>query len=167
MKNLSKVVFLLGFWSLPNATYAMCPVCTVAVGAGIGLSRWLGVDDTITGLWVGAIMISLAMWTNVWLEKRKFRFPARDFLVYAAYIAAIFIPLYYKDILGHPLNRLWGADKLSLGMAIGAVVFYLMAGLYLNMKKRNNNRAHFPFQKIAMTVGVLAVLSGVFYFITK
>jgi len=167
MKNLPRVVFLLGFWAAPSAAYAMCPVCTVAVGAGIGLSRWLGVDDTITGLWVGAITISLAMWTNIWLEKRKIRFHGRDILVYAVYIAAIFIPLYYKDILGHPLNRLWGVDKLALGMALGAVVFYLAAGLYLTMKKRNNNRAHFPFQKIAMTVGVLAVLSGVFYFITK
>lgn len=33
---------------------AVCPVCTVAVGTGVGLSRWLGVDDTITGLWLGA-----------------------------------------------------------------------------------------------------------------
>lgn len=167
MKNLQRLVFLLASLAIPNAAYAMCPVCTVAVGAGIGLSRWLGVDDTITGLWVGAITISLAMWTNIWLEGRKIRFPGRDPLVYIAYIAVIIIPLYYKDIMGHPLNKLWGIDKLALGMAVGAVVFYLTAGMYLLMKKRNNNRAHFPFQKIAMTVGVLAILSGVFYFITK
>lgn len=159
-------IFLLSLFA-PSAAYAMCPVCTVAVGAGIGLSRWLGVDDTITGLWVGAIIISVSMWTINWLEGRKIKFFARDLLVYLIYVLTIFVPLYWKDIIGHPLNRLWGIDKLALGMAIGAVVFYLTAGTYLMMKKRNNNRAHFPFQKIAMTVGVLALLSGVFYFITK
>ena len=167
MKNLPKIILLLSVWAPPHAAYAMCPVCTVAVGAGIGLSRWLGVDDTITGLWVGAITISLAMWTNLWLEGRKIRFPGRDLLVYSAYIAMIIIPLYYKDIMGHPLNKLWDVDKLALGMIIGAVTFYLTAGTYLLVKKRNNNRAHFPFQKIAMTVGTLTVLSVVFYYLTK
>ena len=26
-----------------NAAKAVCPICVVAVGAGLGLSRWLGV----------------------------------------------------------------------------------------------------------------------------
>ena len=37
---------------------ALCPVCAIAVGAGIGVSRWLGVDDTITGVWVGGLIVS-------------------------------------------------------------------------------------------------------------
>jgi len=36
-----------------NQVFAVCPVCTVAAGAGVGLSRWLGIDDIIIGLWVG------------------------------------------------------------------------------------------------------------------
>jgi hypothetical protein len=166
MKNFQRLIFLLGLF-VPGTAYAMCPVCTVAVGAGIGLSRWLGVDDTVTGLWIGAIIISMSMWTINWLEKKKIKFIIRDLSVYAVYIAAIFIPLYYKDIIGHPLNQLWGIDKLALGMAVGAVAFYLTAGMYLAMKKRHDNHAHFPFQKIVMTVGILILLSGIFYLVTK
>ena len=52
-KAISKAVLALGlFFAIPAK--AICPVCTVAVGAGIGLSRWLGIDDSITGLWIGA-----------------------------------------------------------------------------------------------------------------
>jgi len=38
---------------------AVCPICTVAVATGIGFSRWLGIDDTITGLWIGGLTVSL------------------------------------------------------------------------------------------------------------
>ena len=53
---------------LPSQTLAFCPVCTIAIGAGIGLSRWIGVDDGITGLWVGGLIISLIIWFLSWLE---------------------------------------------------------------------------------------------------
>ena len=34
-----------------SAAGAVCPVCTVAVGAGLEGARLLGVDDVITGIW--------------------------------------------------------------------------------------------------------------------
>jgi len=30
---------------ISTKVYAICPVCTVAVAGGVGLSRWLGIDD--------------------------------------------------------------------------------------------------------------------------
>ncbi len=36
-----------------NSAQAICPICTIAVGAGVGFSRYLGIDDTIAGLWIG------------------------------------------------------------------------------------------------------------------
>src|SRR3972149_8560098 len=103
MKNLSKVVFLLGFWALPSAAYAMCPVCTVAVAAGIGLSRWLGVDDTITGLWIGGLIVALIWWTINWLNKKNIRFKGRKILVVIGYLVLIILPLHFMKILWHPL----------------------------------------------------------------
>jgi hypothetical protein len=35
---------------VPNFVLAQCPVCTVAIGVGVGLCRYLGIDDLITGL---------------------------------------------------------------------------------------------------------------------
>ena len=48
---------------------AVCPICTVAAATGIGFSRWLGIDDTITGLWIGGLTVSLK---SIGLERKIF-----------------------------------------------------------------------------------------------
>ena len=47
----------------------MCPVCAVAVGFGLGLSRWLKIDDAISGLWIGALIVSLSFILAKWTRK--------------------------------------------------------------------------------------------------
>ncbi|NCN24489.1 hypothetical protein CO101_00110 [Candidatus Berkelbacteria bacterium CG_4_9_14_3_um_filter_39_23] len=148
-------------------TLAICPVCTVAVGAGIELSRWLGVDDTITGLWVGAFVVSVSWWTIGWLKKKKAKIPGKIIWVPAIYLLTIYYILLTQHFLFIPSNMLWGIDKLILGASIGALVFFWTATLYLTMKKKNNNKPHFPYEKIAMIVGGLIILSVIFYLITK
>ena len=66
MKSLLKLVsfsFLLTAFIVPVA-FAVCPVCTVAVGAGLEGARLLGVDDVITGIWAGGLTLSLFFWTK-------------------------------------------------------------------------------------------------------
>lgn len=147
------------------AARAVCPVCTVAVCATVGLSRWLGVDDTITGLWVGGLTISLIAWTINWLNSKNIRFFMRQPLIVLGYGLLILGPLYYYNMIGQPFNKLWGMDKLLLGIIIGAIGFIF--GVWLNsyLKKKNNNQVYFPFQKVVFPVGVLLILSGVFYLI--
>ncbi len=53
----------------------------MAVAAGIGLSRWLGIDDTITGLWIGGLIISLAIWTINWIIKKNIYFKGRKIII--------------------------------------------------------------------------------------
>ena len=69
----------------------VCPVCTVAVGAGVGILRGLGVDDVITGLWFGALIVSSIMWFINWLNKKNIHFLFRKILVIIIFYA-IFIP---------------------------------------------------------------------------
>ncbi|MCX6758247.1 MAG: hypothetical protein NTX14_00895, partial [Candidatus Nealsonbacteria bacterium] len=69
MKN-GLTVFIASFiFSLLTArpALAVCPICTVAVGAGLGLSRWFGIDDSISGLWIGGLIVSFILWTIDWL----------------------------------------------------------------------------------------------------
>ena len=33
--------------------HSVCPVCTIAVGAGLEGARLIGIDDIITGIWAG------------------------------------------------------------------------------------------------------------------
>lgn len=146
---------------------AFCPVCVVAVGAGVGLSRYLKIDDTVTGLWVGGLLVAISGWTVNFLTKKKWVFPGMTVLVPLAYYAMVVAPLYRSEIIGHPLNKLWGIDKLILGIAIGSV--FLLAGhmLYVYLKKNNGGHAHFPFEKIVLPVAPIVILSAVFYFITR
>lgn len=161
-------VSLLGFVLLASATktLAFCPICTFAVAGGVGLSRWLGIDDTITGLWIGAFIVSTVMWTNAYLKSRGLKFFGYQAIVTILYYALIFIPLYKYQILGHHLNRLWGIDKLLLGTAIGSVGFLLGIIGYNSIKKKRG-KAHFHFQKIVMAILPIIILSAIFYFVTK
>ena len=160
------ILGLIGFFA-GQSVYAVCPVCTIAVGAGGGLARYLGVDDTVTGTWVGGLMISLILWTLNWFEKKNIIFKGREVITILLYYGLVVVPLVWIDVIGHPLNKLWGFDKLLLGITAGSIVFILANFLYELIKRKNGGRAWFPFQKIVMPVLALIITSGVFYLITK
>jgi hypothetical protein len=148
---------------------AICPICTIAVGAGLGLSRWLGINDTITGLWIGGLIVSMVVWTESWLDKKNIRFKGRIFADILAYYILIIVPLYYANIIGNPLNTLCacGIDKLLFGIIAGSISFWFGASWYFFLKEKNNGHAYFPFQKVAMPIAPLIILSIIFYFLTK
>jgi hypothetical protein len=150
---------------------AVCPICTIAVGAGVGFSRWLGIDDMITGLWIGGLIVSMITWTESWLEKKNIRFKGRTLLNILGYYVLVIIPLYYSGIIGHPLNTLCfcgvDIDRLLFGIIVGSLAFWLGAEWYYHMKEKNGGHAYFPFQKVVMPVSPLIILSIIFYFIIK
>ena len=155
-------------------TQAICPVCTIAVAGGVGLSRWLGIDDSITGLWVGGLIVSMIIWTIAWLSKKNIRFFGRKIIVVLAYYIAVVLPLYLKGIIGHPDNSFCGCgkeelimDKLIVGIASGSVGFIIGAILYHYLKKKNQGKAYFPFQKVVLPIAPLIILTVVFYFLTR
>jgi len=165
------LIFLLNFFFTEGAL-AVCPLCTIAVGVGVGFSRWLGIDDAITGLWIGGLVVSLIAWTKSWLEKKNFRFRGRDTIVILLYYLLTFIPLYLGGFLGNPKNSLFcfcgfHFDKLLLGIISGSAAFYFGASWYFYLKEKNGGRAYFPFQKVIMPVSPLLLLSIIFYFLTK
>lgn len=154
---------------LVKKALAVCPICTVAVGAGIGLSRWLGIDDSITGLWIGGLIVSMIAWTISWFAKRNINFKGRNAIIVIGYYLLIVAPLYFMKIIGNPLDSLCGCglDKLLLGIIVGSSAFCFGASWYYFLKKKNNGHAYFPFQKVVMPISPLIILSIVFYFLTK
>ncbi len=161
--SLSAALLLL----LAKQTLAFCPVCAVAVGVGLGLSRWLGVDDSVSGLWIGGVTIALIGWTINWLKQKHKTWPARDLTIWLGWLILILAPLYWIPGVWHPLNTLWGVNKLLLGIVLGGGVFWLMEWWYLILKNHHDNHAYFPYQKVVMPIGATIILSAVFYFITK
>lgn len=161
--------FLITSFLFTGKVLAVCPLCTVAVGAGVGFSRWLGIDDTITGLWIGGLLVSLITWTEGWLEKKNIRFKGRTVLIILAYYALVVIPFYYSGIIGHPLNTLCFChlDKLLFGIIAGSIAFWCGASWYYYLKEKNKGHAYFPFQKVLMPILPLIILSLLYYFLTK
>lgn len=145
----------------------MCAVCTAAIIGGLGLSRWLRVDDTVSGVWIGALLVTVIYYTISFLRKQKFNFFGRDFIVSLIFYAAVFIPLYTGKIIGHPLNRIWGVDKFIVGAFSGSIIFILAVMLYATLKKRNGGHAHFPLEKVTIPIAALIIVSAIFYYLTK
>lgn len=169
-RTFNKIIFsgtlLAGFfWA--NAVKAVCPVCVVAVGAGVGLCRWLGVDDTISGLWIGALIVAIIMWTLIELRKKNWDFKYSPVIVSIAYYLLIIWPLYSLNIMGHPLNKVFGIDKLLFGIISGSVLFLLTHWLNLFLKKRNQGKVYFSYQKVAIPLIILFIFSFIFYLIIK
>ena len=169
-KNFSKKIVLLlaGLIFFPLfSVQAFCPVCVVAVGAGLELSNYLGIDDTVTGLWVGALLIAISAWTLDWLKKKKVTFKGETLAVYAGYYLLTIIPLYFAGLMGQAYHSFWGVDKLLLGIIFGSLVFYFGGMWHSRLKRKNNDKVHFPFQKVIVPVGLLLILSVIFYYLTK
>ena len=138
----------------------MCPVCAVAVGMGLGLSRWLKIDDAISGLWVGALLVSLSL---ILAKQNKIR----AFIYFLAFATMTYIPLSYYHVTGNPQNILWGMDKLYVGSIFGIIVFIVSILLHEYLKHRNNQKSYFPFQKVIIPVGMLLLASIAMYLVVR
>ena len=151
---------------LIKEAFAVCPVCTIAVASGVGLSRFIGIDDSIIGLWIGALTVSMIIWTISWLNSKNIRFIFKRFLVSLGYYLLVIIPLYSMNIIQN-INCICGIDKLLFGIILGSIAFYFGVNLYEYLKEKNSGHAYFPFQKVLMPIAPIILLSVLFYFITK
>ncbi|MGI5827771.1 MAG: hypothetical protein ACOX6V_01975 [Patescibacteria group bacterium] len=151
----------------PPAVSAVCPACTVAVGAGLGLSRWLGIDDAVSGVWVGGLLLSSSLWLAAYLEKKQVRLPCKKLLSIALIYLLTLLPLYWGKVIGAPFNTLWGVDKLLLGTGVGTLAFYLSVKLDSLLRSKNDGKVFVYYQKVILPVVLLLLSSGIFYFITR
>ncbi len=158
---------VLGSFLVAKTTLAVCPVCTVAVGAGVGLSRWLGVDDMIAGAWIGGLLVSVSWWTIGWLDNKQIKFKGRKILVSLAYYLITILPLYFSGIIGHPYNEFCGMDKLLFGIICGSIGFLAGALLSLWLKKKHGGKVYFPFQKVVLPVAMLIIINIALYIASK
>jgi hypothetical protein len=165
-KKLSILGFLVtGLLLAEKAVAQVCPVCVVAIGAGLGLSRWLGIDDVVSSVWVGAFLIAIISWTLSFMKKHNLGFTDDGIVVTLLYLSLTYIPLYYAGIIGHPLNRIFGLDKIIVGSIIGAVVLFLGHWFHLYLKKQNNGKSYFYYQRVAVPVILLALTSLILWII--
>lgn len=145
----------------------MCPVCTVGIAVGVGLSKYLGIDDLISGLWIGALLIYLVIWSYLWLKKKGVNQILSGLISFIFWYALTLIPLKAYNFLGNPLNKIYGFDKLLTGIILGSLFLPLSIGLSKFIKKKNNNKVLFPFQKVIIPISVLLIISFIIYIAIK
>jgi hypothetical protein len=151
------------FWA--SIAKAVCPVCVVVVGAGLGLSRWFGVDDTISSLWIGALLWAISVWTVSWVKTKTWNFKYSSIVIFLAYYILVLVPLYTVDVIGHPLNTIFGIDKIIFGTIIGTLVIWGATVLHNYLKTKNNGKSFFNYQKVVLPVAVLLIASIIFYYL--
>lgn len=166
---MKKILPLLSFFALfafPAQAHAVCPICTIAVGAGLGISRWIGIDDSVTGIWVGGLILSSGLWLADWVTKKKWEIPYLKFLSILLMTIFVIPPLYWSKMIGIAGNTLWGIDKVLLGTAIGSVIFILGVVIDKLLRNTNNGKVYVYFQKVIIPVFLLTITSFVLYLIT-
>ena len=172
MKKICGIVFFGGLLMLlfTKQTQAVCPVCTVAVCAGLGLSRWLKVDDLLSGVWIGGLIASSLSWFINWLKSKRFY---RNIyfcpLIILFYFLTIY-PLFVAKLIGHPQNKMCFfnriyIDRLFLGIIIGNISFVFGAFIHKYFKIKNKNKSFFPFQKVVIPITLLIIATFVLYLI--
>ena len=167
MRKISLILLIIsGIFLFANSAKAVvCPICIVAVGAGVGLCRWLGIDDVLSGIWIGGLIVSMIGWSLNWLEKKQIRFRLRWLTVSGLFYLAIILPLYLMGIMGNPFNKFWGMDKLLLGIIFGSLAFLLSIRFNYFLKNKNQGKVFFPFQKVVIPILFLIITTIIFHYI--
>jgi len=146
----------------------MCPICTVTVIAGLGISRLLGIDDLLTSLWIGAFILSFSFVTIDWINKKwpKLKVKNWTYPIIVLMYLLVLVPLKLNGSIGIIRNIFWGIDKIFLGTAIGSAVFLI--GVWADKFQRKKfKKIFFPYQKVVFPVACLIIATLVFFFLTK
>lgn len=134
----------------------MCPVCTVTVVAGLGISRLLGIDDLLTSIWIGGFILSFSFIFHNWMVKKWPKTKSK----YSLYIT---IALMYALAL-FPLYKTPTIDRILYGTALGSAVF--MLGVFADKFQRVKfKKIFFPFQKVVFPVISLILATAIAYFV--
>ncbi len=166
MKSVFGKIYTAGLCMLPAAAVAnpACPICTIAIGAGVGVAQKLGVPVAIVGLWAGALLTLLGYWLVKFFDKRGWKFWGRNALLIGVSVAMIGFA-YLGDINYTPewiLGFIY-LDPILFGAIVGMIVFILTEKLYEWMKRKNGGHAHFPFERVVLPVVALALVSWLMY----
>ena len=138
----------------------------MAVAGGLGISRWIGIDDSVMGIWIGGLILSSGFWMADWASKKSWRIPYPKILSILLMVLFVVPPLYMAKMIGLPGNTLWSIDKILLGTIVGSGLFYAGMRLDLWLRTTNENKVYIYYQKVIAPVFFLTIGSVIFFLIT-
>ncbi len=152
---------------------AHCPLCVGGAVVGLSIARFLGIDDAITGVWLAALTAALAFWTESYLSK-KIKFAFWKPTIYLVFFALMIWSLYaFNDwtianlkfyLINKHAGLLFGVEKLTFGMIIGGIVFYVVDAIDDFFIKRHG-KVYFQFQRVIVPLSSMLILSLFIYYL--
>jgi len=146
-----------------HPVYATCPVCIVAVGSGLWLAEFLGVDVLIASLWIGALITALAIVLADKMTRWKLPKPKLSWTIIFYLLTLATLKIQGK--LNNPYCQIWGICKIWLGITVGVIVFWLGVLADQWLRRINNSKVFFPFQKVIIPIFSVLLVSLIFYFL--
>lgn len=155
-----------------KSVVAHCPLCAAATAGGVAATRLLGVDDSVTGTFIGGFVVSTALWFDNWLKKKKdgrelMPFQSTIFIIVS--LALTLLTFYLAKLLGStdPAYHMFGVDKLLVGTIVGTAVTVGAFALHKWIRRARGGKSLMPFQGIVLTLLCLAITGAIFFFTTR
>lgn len=140
--------------------YAHCPLCVAGAGVGLSLSRYLGIDDSITGIWMAAFLGAMSLWLTNSLKKKYV--PLQSTVIYVATFVLTIISFYRFGLVNEHNGLLLNLPKLIFGMLVGGIIFYLV-DIISGFIKRKRGSVLFPYQGVVFSLGSMILTSAAIF----
>ena len=145
---------------LAKTAYAHCPLCVAGAGAGLSLSRVLGIDDSITGVWVAAFLGAMSFWISNSIKKKYF--PFQETIIYIVIFGTTVFSFYRFGLINEHNGLIGNLPKLTFGILTGGVLFYILDKANALIKKRKG-KVLFQYQPMVFSLGGMLILSLAIY----
>jgi len=137
----------------------MCgPICAVGIASGLGISRWLGIDDITLGLWIGALILSLSIQFNIFLDKKGKSFPYSFWIIFLGTWGLSFLPI-LKTLTQDPFCNVFGFPRVICGSILGVLTLFLVDKANNIIINRHNKKVYFYYQRVVIPIIGLIIVS--------
>lgn len=142
---------------LAKPVSAHCPLCVAGAGIGLSLARVFGVDDSITGVWVAALLGASSFYFSTF-TLRKIKFPFKKTIIYLLIFGSTLWSFYKFNLVDLHTGDIFGIHKLTFGVISGAIIFYLTDIIDGFLIKKHSG-VFFPYQRVIASFGSMLYLS--------
>ncbi len=137
----------------------MCgPICAVGIASGLGISRWLGIDDITLGLWIGALILSVSIQFNIFLNKKGKSFPYSFWVIFLSSWTLSFLPILI-NLDKYTSCIICGFPEVICGSILGILTLFLVDKLNLFIIDKHNKKVYFYYQKVIIPLIGLVIVS--------
>lgn len=169
--KLNKIMFgifsVFPFFYFMKEGYAHCPLCTAGAIAAAGGAAYLGVNNAIVGLFLGAFAVSTGWWVSKYL-KQYIPFQ-RQVIIITAFVTTVLPVLpfiesnypFYISIIGDYgtlLNSTYIINLFLIGSILGGFIVSIAPWFSRQVSRKRNGKI-IPYQGLLLALSMLVASS--------